>query len=131
MTSPQSTVMIVDDEKDILSVMTKFLERERFKVHAFDNPILALEHVRSGCSDCWLLVSDIRMPQMSGFELVKTVRQLRPELVIVLMTACEIDKDEFDKVLPSITIDELVVKPARISEVVETIRRYESIRQIA
>jgi CheY-like chemotaxis protein len=56
--------------------------------------------IRRGCRDCWMLLSDVRMPQMSGFELVKKIKQLRPDFVVLLMSAFEINKDESDKVLP-------------------------------
>ena len=129
MTPQQEAVMVVDDEKDIVSLVSKSLELAGLKVHGFDNPLAALQHIRAGCNDCWMLISDVRMPQMTGFEFVKHVRQLRPELVILLMTAFEINKDEFDKVMPSTKVDGFLQKPARTAQLVETIRQHASMRQ--
>ena len=130
MTSQQEAIMLVDDEKDILSVITRSLENSGIRVHGFENPVAALEHVsNAGCRDCWLLLSDVRMPEMSGFELVKKVKKLRPDLVVLLMSAFEINKEEFEKVLPSTKVDGFVPKPARLSQILETIKRYESMRQ--
>lgn len=131
MTLQQQVVMVVDDEKDILSVVTRSLENAGINVHGFDSPQAALQHIKSGCHDCRLLLSDVRMPQMSGFEFVRKVKQLRPEMTVLLMTAFEINKDEFDKVLPSTKVDGFIRKPAGMPELVETIKRYESIRQKA
>lgn len=123
--------MVVDDEKDIVTVVTRSLENAGIKVHGFNNPLAALEHINSGCHDCWLLLSDVRMPQMSGFEFVRKVKQLHPEMTVLLMTALEINNDEFDKVLPSTKVDGFIQKPAGMLELVETIKQYQSIRQKA
>lgn len=123
--------MVVDDQKDILTVLTRSLAMNTITVHAFDNPVVALEHIKAGCQDCWLLISDVRMPQMSGFEFVKKAKQLRPDLRILLMTAFEINKQEFQKVLPSVQVDDFIQKPARTDELVEIINRYQSIKQVA
>jgi DNA-binding NtrC family response regulator len=45
MTSQQEAIMVVDDELDILSVIMMSLERSGMKVHGFDNPVAALEHI--------------------------------------------------------------------------------------
>jgi DNA-binding NtrC family response regulator len=121
--------MVVDDEKDILSVITRSLENGGIKVHGFDNPVAALEHIGDGCHDCWLLLSDVRMPQMTGFELVKKAKHLRPELVILLMSSYEINKQEFDKVLPSTKVEGFILKPAKMSQLVEAIKQHETMRQ--
>lgn len=131
MTPQQDAVMIVDDEKDILSVITHSLESKGIKVHAFDSPISALEHIKAGCKDCWLLLSDVKMPSISGFELVRRAKELSPGMVVVLMTAFEINKAEFEKVLPSTRVDGFIQKPAKPSELINTIKRFESIRQRA
>lgn len=128
MRSQNEAIMVVDDEKDILVVVSKSLEYGGISVHAFDNPISALEHVRAGCRDCWLVLSDVRMPQLPGFELVRKIKQLRPEMIFLLMTAFEINKDEFDKVLPSTKVDGFIRKPASLSKLVETIKQYKLMR---
>src|SRR6185436_18002383 len=121
--------MVVDDDRDILSVITRILENTGIEVHDFDNPISALQHVvEDGCGDCWLLLSDARMPGMSGFEFVQKVRELRPELVILLMSSIEMQMSEFEKLLPATRIDGFVSKPTKMSELVKTIKQHESIR---
>ena len=64
------TVMIVDDDDDILQIMKKGLELSGYKVHTFSIPIEAIQHLESennnsngGCKECTLLISDIRICQ--------------------------------------------------------------------
>jgi DNA-binding NtrC family response regulator len=118
--------MIVDDEKDILTVITRGLQAEGYNVHAFDRPETALQHVRSGCNDCTVVVSDIRMAPMSGTELVKEIKKIRPETKAMLMTAFEVYMDEFAKVLPAVQVDGLILKPFKIPDLIEAINKFGS-----
>lgn len=129
MLSTRNAISVVDDEKDIVSVISRSIEKNSsIKVHGFHNPVVALEHIRTGCNDCWLLLSDVRMAEMSGFELVKKVKLLHPEMVILLMTAYEIRKQDLDVALPSTKIDGFIQKPAKMSLLIDEIKRYEMMR---
>jgi two-component SAPR family response regulator len=68
------------------------------------------------------------MPQLSWYEFVKKVKELRPELVILLMSSYEIKKQEFDMVLPSTEVAAFIPKPAKMSQFVEAIKRQEMMR---
>jgi len=113
--------MVIDDEADLLTITTKMLETSGYKVHAFSSPVEALDHVKNGCKDCAIVVSDIRMSEMSGFELVRYIKELRHEMKIILMTAFKINKEEAQIVLPSTPIDAFVKKPFRSTELVDAI----------
>lgn len=114
-------VFLVDDELDIISVMKKLLEQNGFQVHAFDDPNKALEAFRADGKNCSVVLSDIRMPGMNGFQLAQQVSQLRPDVRIVLMTAFEIHKTEFDKVLPSTDVAALIRKPVGEQKLLDTL----------
>jgi len=75
-----ATVLLVDDEEDILAVAKKMLENAGYNIHVFGDPLAALDHIAAGCKDCVITVSDIRMSELSGLELVKKIKQLRPEM---------------------------------------------------
>jgi CheY-like chemotaxis protein len=64
------------------------------------------------------------MPQMSGFELAREVNRLNPDVKIVLMTAFEISKEEFSKVMPSTRVDDFVRKPAPIKLLITVILKH-------
>lgn len=106
-----STILVVDDDLDITTVVALGLEKAGYEVHAFNDPLKALEHLAEGCSDCKLLVSDIKMPRMNGFELVRAVRKIRPEIKVIMMTAFEVNIKEFESIFPSTPVSQLIRKP--------------------
>jgi two-component SAPR family response regulator len=94
-------VLILDDDFDLASLVKQILQKYGFKnVFAFTDPLLALEHFKINQKDYSLIVSDIRMPVMNGFEFVRKARKINPKVKILLMTAFEIDDSEFARVLP-------------------------------
>jgi DNA-binding NtrC family response regulator len=118
----KTTILIVDDDVDTLTVTGKSLEHAGFKVYAFADPLTALLHIQKDCKFCRLLVSDIRMPALTGFQLVRKVKDLRPEMKILLMTMFEVNKPEFEAVFPSTPIDDVIRKPFTPSQLLEKIR---------
>lgn len=73
-TENTTTILIVDDDLDTLTVTGRNLEHAGFKVHAFADPLKALHHVQNGCKYCQVLVSDVRILALTGFQLVRKVR---------------------------------------------------------
>jgi two-component system cell cycle sensor histidine kinase/response regulator CckA len=131
-TGSAKSILVVDDDKDILKTVRIGLERAGFEVHGFSDPILALQHIEHGCNECEVLISDVRMPHMNGFQLVKRIRQIRPGMKLVMMTAFEINKAEFESVFPSTQIDSVLQKPfapSKLVSVVEKVSKSDSIPQ--
>src|SRR5215210_3789069 len=120
--SERTTILIVDDDIDTLTVTGRSLEHAGFMVHAFTDPLTALRHIQKDCKYCQVLVSDVRMPALTGFQLVRKVKDLRPEMKVVLMTMFEVNKPEFEAVFPSTPIDEVIRKPFTPSQLLEKIR---------
>ena len=120
----KTTILIVDDDIDTLTVTARSLENAGFKVHAFVDPLTALHHVQNDCKYCQVLVSDIRMPALTGFQLVRKVKDLRPEMKVIMMTMFEVNKPEFEAVFPSTPIDAVMRKPFTPSQLVEKIRGF-------
>jgi CheY-like chemotaxis protein len=89
-------IMLVDDEADILWLFKMILESDaRLKVNAFADPIVALENFRPGLYD--LLLIDIAMPKMNGFELYDKIRELDKKVKISFVTASEMFYEEIRK----------------------------------
>ena len=121
MISKGYSILLVDDEQDIVNSIKRWLQADGFKVYGFTNPLQALEYFQNNYDKIDLVLSDIRMWKMNGYELVKKVKAIRPEIKIVFMTALETDPLELSKILPSIKIDGFVSKPGRLENLVNTI----------
>jgi signal transduction histidine kinase/FixJ family two-component response regulator len=79
-----ASIFIIDDEDGIVRLCTRLLERANFKVSGNTDPQQGIETLRSEEYD--LLLVDIRMPGMDGFEVMEIVRQLQTDIAVVIMT---------------------------------------------
>ena len=111
---PPARILLVDDEIDIANSLRRGLEIVGFKVVTYATAPEALADLESHPDYFCALVSDIRMPQMSGLELARKAKSVSPALKIILMTAFEMHMTEFSDVLPSTRIDDLITKPFSI-----------------
>jgi DNA-binding NtrC family response regulator len=112
----QVMVQIVDDEFDIVNVLKLYLQQVGLKVFGFTDPYLALEHFRINCKDYILVVSDIRMPGMNGFEFVRNIREIKPEVKVLLMTAFDINTNIVSEELLSTKVNGFIQKPVSSKE---------------
>ncbi len=118
---PLAKLLIVDDDYDIVQVLKMGLVKNGFSVEAFTNPQEALQSFKSDAESYCLVLSDIRMPALSGIQLSKKVKEVNPNVKVVLMTAFEIRDIEFSKVFPSTQIDGFVQKPIGIKDLTDKI----------
>ena len=118
---PIARLLVVDDEQDITTIIMKGLEGNKILVDGFTNSSHALEHFRGHSNDYCIVVSDIRMPSPTGFELAKEIHKINPDVKIILISSFEIHKSEFAKVLPSIRVEDFIQKPFSISELKNTV----------
>ncbi len=114
-------LLIVDDDPDIAHVLKQGLLNERFLVSAFTNPEDALQNFQFNSKDYCLMLSDIRMPGLSGIQLARKVKEINSGIKVVLMTSFEIKDNEFSKVFPSLHVDGFVQKPININDLTNKI----------
>jgi CheY-like chemotaxis protein len=106
------SILALDDDFDIIVIIKSVLQKQGFVVFAFTDPYLALEHFKINADGYGLVISDVRMPGMNGFEFISRVKELRPDIKVILMTAFEINDIKYSKLLPAgIRIDEYIQKP--------------------
>ena len=120
-------IMVVDDEKDLLEIVSKYLQKWNFEVDSYCDPYIALERFKTRADHYMLLITDIRMPGMTGIELASALISIKPEINVVLMTAFETD----DFVLPRsmrgstnlIRRRDILRKPFRLDEVCQAVKK--------
>lgn len=77
-------LLIVDDEPTILKVLARFFIDHGFEVETAQGPLAALEQLKQKAFA--IILSDYRMPQMSGLEFLKNARQINPQTVRIMMS---------------------------------------------
>ena len=117
----RKSILIVDDEFDIVTLIKASLQKHGFNTLAFTDPLLALEHFRNNSKDFALVISDIRMPSMNGYELIRKIKAERPTIKTILISAFEINKEEFSKIMPTVKIDSFITKPVSLKQLIHSI----------
>ena len=117
-------VLIVDDEPDINLAVKIVLEENGFQVNTFTDPFLALENFRKKAGMYDLLIFDIKMPDMNGFELYKKIKKIDDKVKVCFLTAGEMDYKQFRKELFS-ALDEncYIQKPFENETLIKILNR--------
>jgi DNA-binding NtrC family response regulator len=111
-TTEKRKILIVDDEPDITLTLRLGLEDSGFEVYTFNDPIEALSNFKVDYYD--LLLLDIKMPGMNGFELYKEMKKIDNYVKVCFMTAFEIYYDEFRRLFPKLSLSCFADKPISI-----------------
>jgi two-component system, probable response regulator PhcQ len=82
---PGRTILVVDDEEQVRTALTRLLEREGYTVTAAEGPTEALEILRQ--QPIKLVISDQNMPDMSGLQFFKLIRERHPYVCRIMLTA--------------------------------------------
>jgi DNA-binding NtrC family response regulator len=122
------TLLILDDELDLVTLLKQGFERRGFLVFAFTDPFLALEHFKINALNYDLVISDLRMPGMNGFEFLTKVREIRSDIKIFLMTAFDVNDMRSSIATSSLKINEFIVKPFSIQNLNVIIDKYVSLK---
>jgi two-component system, OmpR family, response regulator len=124
-----SEILLLDDDSDIVKVFSLALEKANLKVTGFTSPKAALEHYLQNSAKIGLVISDIRMPEMNGFEFAYNVRAKNPEAKVLLITAYEHGDLETAGIYsaPQLQIDEFLKKPISTANLVAAAMRHLSL----
>jgi DNA-binding NtrC family response regulator len=105
-----------------LSILYKtFLTREGYNAVSFSDPLIALEYYKETHDKHSLVITDMRMPGISGIELGKKMREIDDDVKIFLMTAFDITDLKDNPDYKAARFDELIQKPVSFSELREMI----------
>jgi DNA-binding NtrC family response regulator len=116
-------VLVLDDEFDIVALLKQSLQRHGYHVFGFTDPLLALEHFMLNSKGYSLVISDVRMPAMSGFEFIKKTREILPSIKVFLMSAFDINDSQYSKILSPLKIDGYIQKPISLKEMIHIVKR--------
>ena len=119
----RSSILVIDDDPDIARVITQWLDRDGFKVSAFTDPAIALEDFKLNCNSCSLILSDIRMPGMNGYEFVKKTKEIDKQAKVIFMSSFDIEDKEFHNVPSDIKVDAFLQKPFNLRELRDIVQK--------
>ncbi|MGZ5491840.1 MAG: response regulator [Nitrososphaeraceae archaeon] len=119
--SKSKSILLVDDEPDIVNLFTDLLNKEDYDVISFTNPLKALEHYKKNFARYGLVIADILMPGMSGFDLLKDIKKIDATISFFLMSAN--DTINFSEI-EGIKIDGFIQKPVRIKEFLSILEKH-------
>ena len=116
---PSARIVVVDDELGITTVIKLTLENEGFVVDAYNDPKEVLAAFKRGHYD--LLITDIKMPVMSGFDLYREIKKIDDKISAVFITAFEDYENEALKAFLNLK-NSLIRKPFEMSDLVSSVR---------
>jgi DNA-binding NtrC family response regulator len=120
-------LLVVDDEIDILTVIKEMLKiyKPAIQADTFRDPERALKHFRDKQEGYYSAVlTDVRMPRMSGFAFAREIRSLSHKVNIIMMSAFEMNKNEFNSKWPTLDIAEFLPKPFTVNQLISIVTKY-------
>jgi CheY-like chemotaxis protein len=120
----RTRILIIDDESDITLAFRKALRDKGFEqVETVNDPILALKNFKAGSYD--LLIIDIVMPEMDGFEFYEEIRNIDNKVKVCFITAFEMNYQALRAVFPSATTTDdigcFIRKPVDVDDLIKHI----------
>ncbi len=114
-----SRILVIDDEPGITLLCERLLKKAGYSVQAFTDPKLALEILRKERFD--LLLVDIRMPEVSGFDVVQRTREFQGEMAILAMTGFGTVETAIQALRRG--VDGLILKPFEKDELIQAVEQ--------
>jgi two-component SAPR family response regulator len=121
-------ILIVDDDEDITLTFQAGIEdsnnhndvNKRIEVYTSNNPVVVLSEIKPNFYD--LLLVDINMPHMNGFELSEKILAIDINVKICFMSSGEINPEALREIYPSLSVGCFIIKPVSIDFLVKRIR---------
>lgn len=128
-------ILIVDDERVQCEMLAGFLRKQGYRPDIAENGRLALEKFKTGNFD--LVLTDQRMPEMEGLQLLKEIKRVNPEAMVVMMTAygsvssavAAMKEGAYDYLTKPIDLDELLILVQRVEKEINLTRENRLLRE--
>ena len=112
-------ILIVDDELDITESFGLSLEDSGFEVDKYNDPAIALASFKPNVYG--LLILDIKMPKMDGFELYDKIKKIDNKVKVFFISAFDIDRAAISKKYSDLKIENFLPKPIQIPELIKKV----------
>jgi DNA-binding response OmpR family regulator len=112
-------LLVVDDERDVADALKAGLQQKGFAVDVYYDPIKAVANFKPDAYD--LVISDIKMPKMNGFEMVYELKKIDANVQVIFLTGYVDLMKEVNKLFTKLNVLEVIQKPIGISQLVERI----------
>lgn len=113
-------ILLVDNEDDNNIVFKMALEDEGFEVDVYNDSLLALSNFKDDLYD--LVILDINIPKMNGYELYKEIRKIDNKVKVCFLSASEIYDKNLRKVSPPSDVKCFISKPIQMNDLVRTVK---------
>ena len=108
-------ILVADDNYDTASLVKASPQKAGLFASSFTDPLVTLEEFRSDPGVYDLVISDIRMPSMNGYELAHQVVKIKPDVKVILMSAFDYS-NRYAKAFSHVDITRFIEKPILMSE---------------
>ena len=114
-------ILLVDDEPDVTYTLEIVLEDNGFMVDSYTDPTLALSNFKPGLYD--LLLLDIRMPTINGFDLYQKMKEIDSNVKMCFLTASELFYEEYRRLdaYPRLDMAYFIQKPCRSQDLIRQV----------
>jgi PAS domain S-box-containing protein len=119
LTEEGGTILFVDDEQMVVDLGRELLESIGYKVVAETDPVHAVEVFKAKSNSFDLIVTDKTMPHMTGFDVIRQVRDIRGDIPVILSTGLH-EKEDLEK-LKTFGITQIIAKPTSLKELAKAI----------
>ena len=128
---------MIDDDNTLLKALSQALELEDIKVEAFNNPEEALKEIAQDLDG--IVISDIRMPQMDGIDLFRSIRAIDKDIPVILITGhadvpmvlSTLKEGAFDFLAKPINMDDLIISAQRALETRRLVLENRALKSLA
>jgi two-component system, cell cycle response regulator CpdR len=112
-------ILVIDDDADILNLFSDFLKKQGYGVTAFLDPLKALEEIHRRPQRYSIIITDVRMPGISGIELIRRIRKINHDIKVIIISAFELNGED----LRNIRYDNFMEKPVHMQYLAQTIEK--------
>lgn len=114
-------ILVIDDQESMRSIISTVLKDKGYKVTAVDDGETALTFFKNNPDSFDLILADINMPKIDGFELLKIIKESHPKTPVVFLTGMNTEVTEI--MGEKYNVDGIINKPFIVDDILATVKR--------